>query len=145
MIWDEFWQFNAADPLDQDLYMANVRDKILNFRNHPSLVIWCARNEAYPPKYLDDAVRYALAELDPLRHYQSNSGGGGGCNSGGPYEWQTPVDYYRFSESKKFNKKETFKTEIGPQSIPTLESIQGMMPEKDWTSITDAWAEHNFK
>ena len=65
MIWDEFWQFNAADPLDQDLYMANVRDKILNFRNHPSLVIWCARNEAYPPKYLDDAVRYALAELDP--------------------------------------------------------------------------------
>ena len=144
MIWDEFWQFNAADPLDQDLYMANVRDKILNFRNHPSLVIWCARNEAYPPKYLDDAVRYALAELDPLRHYQSNSGGGGGCNSGGPYEWQTPVDYYRFSESKKFNKKETFKTEIGPQSIPTLESIQGMMPEKDWTSITDAWAEHNF-
>ena len=29
MIWDEFWQFNAADPLDQDLYMANVRDKIL--------------------------------------------------------------------------------------------------------------------
>ncbi|WP_418496163.1 glycosyl hydrolase 2 galactose-binding domain-containing protein [Coprobacter sp.] len=144
MIWDEFWQFNAADPLDQDLYMANVRDKILNFRNHPSLVIWCARNEAYPPKYLDDAVRYVLAELDPLRHYQSNSGGGGGCNSGGPYEWQTPVDYYRFSESKKFNKKETFKTEIGPQSIPTLESIQGMMPEKDWTSITDAWAEHNF-
>lgn len=49
-----------------------------------------------------------------------------------------------FPKVKKFNKKETFKTEIGPQSIPTLESIQGMMPEKDWTSITDAWAEHNF-
>lgn len=144
MLWDEFWQFNAADPLDQDLYLANVRDKVITFRNHPSLVVWCARNEAAPPKYLDDDVRYILAELDPLRHYQPNSGGGLGCNSGGPYEWQTPGDYYRFSEKKNFNRRETFKTEIGPQSIPTIESIEGMMPEKDWNSITDAWAEHNF-
>ena len=28
--------------------MANVRDKILRFRNHPSIVLWCARNEGYP-------------------------------------------------------------------------------------------------
>lgn len=144
LVWDEFFQFNSADPLDQDLYMANVRDKVLRIRNHPSIAVWCGRNEAYPPKYLDDAVRYLLAEIDPYRHYQSNSGGGYGCNSGGPYEWQTPVDYYRFSEGKRFNKKETFKTEIGAMSVPTLESIQGMMPEKDWYSITDAWAEHNF-
>ena len=144
MVWDEFWQFNAADPLDHDLYMANVQDKVLTFRNHPSLVIWCARNEAYPPEYLDNDVRNLLAVLDPARHYQSNSGGGYGCNSGGPYEWQTPSDYNMFSEKKNFNRRETFKTEIGPQSIPTLESIQGMMPEKDWTSVTDAWAERNF-
>ncbi|GAB6012783.1 glycosyl hydrolase 2 galactose-binding domain-containing protein [Viscerimonas tarda] len=144
MLWDEFFQFNSADPLDQDLFMANVRDKTLRFRNHPSIVIWCGRNEAYPPKYLDDAVRYLLAKLDPLRWYQANSGGGRGCNSGGPYDWVTPTEYYRFSEKSNFNKKETFKTEIGAQSIPTLESIQGMMPEKDWTSITDAWAEKNF-
>lgn len=144
LVWDEFFQFNSADPLDQDLYMANVRDKVLRIRNHPSIAVWCGRNEAQPPKYLDDAVRYLLIELDPLRFYQPNSGGGRGCNSGGPYEWQTPVDYYKFSESKRFNKKESFKTEIGAMSVPTLESIQGMMPEKDWNSITDAWAEHNF-
>jgi hypothetical protein len=29
-------------------------------------------------------------------------------------------------------------------SVPTLESIQGMMPEKDWETINDDWAEHDF-
>ena len=144
LVWDEFWQFNSVDPLDHSLFMANVRDKVLRIRNHPSIAIWCGRNEADPPKYLDDAVRNMLIELDPCRFYQSNSGGGRGCNSGGPYEWQTPTDFYCFSDLKKFNKKETFKTEIGAMSVPTLESIQGMMPEKDWMGITDAWAEHNF-
>ena len=144
LVWDEFFQFNNADPIDHDLYMANVRDKVLRTRNHPSIAVWCGRNEAYPPKYLDDAVRFLLAEIDPSRHYQPNSGGGLGCNSGGPYEWQYPVDYYCFDEKKNFNKNETFKTEIGAMSVPTLESILGMMPEQDWDGITDAWAEHNF-
>ena len=144
LLWDEFFQFNTANPLDLDLYLANCRDKILRFRNHPSIAIWCGRNEAYPPKYLDDALRGLLTDLDPARFYQSNSGGGRGVNSGGPYDWQTPGDYDHFSEKKNFNKKETFKTEIGAISIPTLESIQGMMPEKDWNTIDDDWAEHDF-
>jgi len=144
LLWDELFQFNSADPLDLDLYLANCRDKVLRFRNHPSIALWCARNEATPPKYLDDAVRGMLTELDAGRWYQSNSGGGFGTNSGGPYDWQTPTDYYHFSERKNFNKKETFKTEIGGISVPTLESIQGMMPEKDWNTINDDWAEHDF-
>ncbi|MDD4921955.1 MAG: malectin domain-containing carbohydrate-binding protein [Bacteroidales bacterium] len=144
LLWDEFFQFNTADPLDLDLYMANVRDKTLRFRNHPCIAVWCGRNEAYPPKYLDDAVRDVLKDLDPSRWYQSNSGGGRGANSGGPYDLQTPIDYYLFSEKKNFNKDESFKTEIGGISIPTLESVQGMMPEKDWNTINDDWAEHDF-
>lgn len=144
LLWDELFQFNSADPLDLDLYMANCRDKVLRFRNHPSIALWCARNEATPPKYLDDAVRGMLTELDSGRWYQSNSGGGFGTNSGGPYDWQTPGDFYNFAEKKNFNTKETFKTEIGAISIPTLESIQGMMPEKDWNTINDDWAEHDF-
>lgn len=144
LLWDEFFQFNNADPGDLGLYMANCRDKILRYRNHPSVAVWCGRNENYPPPYLDDALRNALTELDPQRWYQSNSGGGRGANSGGPYDWTTPTEYYLFSESKKFNKKETFKTEIGAISIPTIESIKGMMPEKDWYTVNDDWAEHDF-
>ena len=144
LLWDEFFQFNSADPLDLDLYIDNCRDKILRYRNHASIAIWCGRNEQTPPKYIDDALRGLLVELDSARWYQSNSGGGFGANSGGPYEWQAPEDFYGFSESKKFNKKETFKTEIGAISIPTLESIQGMMPAKDLDNINDDWAEHDF-
>ena len=107
LVWDEFFQFNTADPLDLDLYLANARDKVLRIRNHPSIAVWCGRNEATPPKYLDDALRYLLTDLDPARWCQSNSGGGRGCNSGGPYDWQTPGDFYLFAEKKNFNKKET--------------------------------------
>ncbi len=144
MLWDEFFQFNNADPVDTALYMANVRDKVLRYRNHPSVVLWCSRNEATPTKYLDDAVRYMLVETDPSRHYQSNSGGGYGFNSGGPYDWTPPVRLQRYFEDPRFNKRETFKTEIGGFSVPTLESIQGMFPKSEWDGITDSWAEHNF-
>lgn len=43
-----------------------------------------------------------------------------------------------------FGSNEIFKTEIGSVSIPTLESIHGMMPEKDWEVINDDWAEHDL-
>jgi hypothetical protein len=139
LVWDEFFQPNPADgpdPDDFDTYMANVREKILRFRNHPSIVLWCARNEGYPPKEIDAALRILMAELEPTRLYQANSADGRGVNSHGPYHWRTPREFYVFDEA--------FKTEIGSVSVPTLESIHGMMPEKDWETINDDWAEHDF-
>lgn len=142
MLWEEFWQF--AEPQNNLVYLANMRDKILNYRNHPSIVLWCGRNEATPPKYLNDRMRALVMELDPLRHYQANSGDKLGFNSGGPYDWMPTVFYQRYLEAPNFNKNETFKTEIGALSVPTIESIQGMFPESEWYGITDSWAEHNF-
>ncbi|NNM84737.1 MAG: glycoside hydrolase family 2, partial [Phycisphaerales bacterium] len=144
LVWDEFFQFNDWNPIYFDRYMNNCRDKVLRIRNHPCIAVWCGRNEAAPPKYLDEALRNLFTELDPDRWYQSSSGGGRGVNSGGPYDWQTPQNYYRFSELKNFNRRETFKTEIGAISVPTIESIQGMMPPEDCTAINDDWAEHDF-
>lgn len=139
LLWDEFFQPNPSDgpdPTDLDTYMANVRDKILRFRNHPSIAIWCARNEGYPPKAIDDALRTLMAELEPTRLYQANSADGRGVHSGGPYHWRTPREFYVYDEA--------FKTEIGSVSVPTLESVHGMMPQKDWEIINDDWAEHDF-
>ena len=139
LVWDEFFQPNPADgpdPDDFDTYMANVREKILRFRNHASIVLWCARNEGYPPKEIDAALRTLMAELEPTRLYQANSADGRGVNSHGPYHWRTPREFYVFDEA--------FKTEIGSVSVPTIESIHGMMPEKDWETINDDWAEHDF-
>ena len=139
LLWDEFFQPNPGDGpnvTNLDLYIANVREKILRFRNHPSIAIWCARNEGYPPKEIDQSLRRLMAELEPTRLYQPSSTAGHGVNSGGPYCWRPPAAYYEFGEA--------FKTEIGSVSIPTLESIHGMMPEKDWEIINDDWAEHDL-
>ncbi|MDE3105808.1 MAG: glycoside hydrolase family 2 [Acidobacteriota bacterium] len=140
LLWDEFFQPNPSDgpdPSDLQTYLANVRDKILRYRNHPSIAIWCARNEGYPPKVIDDRLRTMMAELEPVRLYQPSSTDGKGVISHGPYHWRTPREFYEYTN-------EPFKTEIGSMSVPTLESIQGMMPEKDWTTINDDWAQHDF-
>ncbi len=141
LVWDEFFQPNPSDgpnPTDLDSYMANVRDKMLRFRNHPCVALWCARNEGNAPEEIDTRLRAVMSELDPARLYQGSSTNGRGVHSGGPYFWRAPQDYYVFPAT------EAFKTEIGSVSIPTLESIQGMMPEKDWSVINDDWAEHDL-
>ena len=140
LIWDEFFQPNPSDgpdPTDLDTYMANVRDKILRYRNHPSIMLWCARNEGFPPKEIDDRLRVLMAELEPTRRYQPSSTSGGGVRSNGPYHWRTPREFYKIGD-------DFFKTETGAMSVPTLESIHGMLEKKDWEMITDAWAEHDF-
>ncbi len=140
MVWDEFFQPNPGDgpnPTDLDTYIANVRDKVLRYRNHPSIILWCARNEGYPPPEIDAALRKVLAELEPTRRYQPSSTDGAGVRSHGPYSWRTPREFYKITD-------DYFKTETGTVSVPTLESIHGMMPQKDWESINDDWAQHDF-
>jgi len=140
LIWDEFFQPNPSDgpdPDDLNTYMANVRDKILRYRNHPAIAVWCARNEGFPPKEIDDKLRVLMAELEPTRRYQPSSTSGAGVRSHGPYNWRTPREFYKITD-------DFFKTETGSMSVPTLESIHGMMPQKDWEMITDDWAEHDF-
>ncbi|MFZ3214937.1 MAG: sugar-binding domain-containing protein [Candidatus Acidiferrales bacterium] len=139
LLWDEFFQPNpndGPDPTDIPTYLANVTDKVLRYRNHPSIAIWCARNEGYPPKELDDTLHTLMDHLDPTRLYQSNSSAGRGVASHGPYYWRSPRFFYVI--------KESFKTETGSVSIPTIESIQGMMPQKDWETINDDWAQHDM-
>jgi mannosylglycoprotein endo-beta-mannosidase len=139
LLWDEFFQPNpndGPDVADIPTYIANVTDKVVRYRNHPSIAVWCARNEGDPPKELDDQLKTLMSRLDPTRLFQSNSADGRGVSSHGPYYWRSPRFFYALNES--------FKTETGSVSIPTIESIQGMMPQKDWESINDDWAQHDM-
>jgi hypothetical protein len=139
LVWDEFFQPNPDDgpnPDDVQTYLANVRDKILRFRNHPSIALWCGRNEGFPPPAINHALETMLPELDPTRLYQPSSTAGRGVISHGPYYWRVPRAFYAYDAP--------FKTETGSVSIPTLESIHGMMPEKDWETIDNDWAEHDL-
>ncbi|MFZ0690734.1 MAG: sugar-binding domain-containing protein [Acidobacteriaceae bacterium] len=139
LIWDEFFQPNPSDGPNPDnlpVYLANVQDKILRFRNHPSIALWCARNEGYPPPEIHNALEKMIPALDPARLYQPSSTAGRGVMSAGPYYWREPENFYVPDAP--------FKTETGSMSVPTLESIHGMMPQKDWETINDDWAEHDF-
>jgi hypothetical protein len=139
LLWDEFFQPNPSDgpnPDDLPIYLANVRDKILRFRNHPSIALWCARNEGYPPPEINQALEKMIPDLDPARLYQPSSTAGRGVMSSGPYYWREPEAFYVPDAP--------FKTETGSMSVPTLESIHGMMPQKDWEVINDDWAAHDF-
>ncbi|HEX4309483.1 MAG TPA: glycoside hydrolase family 2 TIM barrel-domain containing protein [Acidobacteriaceae bacterium] len=139
LLWDEFFQPNPSDGPNPDnlpVYLANVHDKIVRYRNHPSIALWCARNEGFPPPEIDAALRKMIPELDPARLYQPSSTSGRGVHSGGPYYWREPRAFYVFDAP--------FKTETGSMSVPTLESIHGMMPEKDWETINDDWGAHDF-
>jgi hypothetical protein len=139
LIWDEFFQPNPSDgpnPDDLTVYLANVKDKILRYRNHPSIALWCARNEGYPPPEIHDALSKMIPELDPARLYQPSSTAGRGVMSAGPYDWRDPAAYYQPDAP--------FKTETGSVSVPTIESIHAMMPEKDWETIDDDWGAHDL-
>ena len=140
MVWDEFFQANPANglnPLDAQLYLSNVRDKLLRFRNHPSIVVWCGRNEGAPPPEIDRGNAQIVKELDQSRYYQSSSTAGNGVVSGGGgYGWREPRLFY--------GNYPAFNTEVGSASIPTLEAIQSWMPAKDLFDLNfpnDAWAE----
>jgi hypothetical protein len=139
LIWDEFFQPNPSDgpnPDDLQTYLANVKDKILQVRNHPSIALWCARNEGYPPPEIANVLNKMIPELDPVRLYQPSSTAGRGVESHGPYYWREPSAFYVYDAP--------FKTETGSVSVPTLESIHAMMPEKDWETINDDWAQHDL-
>ena len=78
MVWNDFWastQDYNTEPLDIPLFLDNARDTVLRFRNHPSIVMWCGRNEGVPSPILNEGLidvtqqvrRHALllAELEP--------------------------------------------------------------------------------
>jgi hypothetical protein len=144
LVWDEFFYTSSEGPppLNHQRWLDNVTDTVLRYRHHPSIAVWCGGNEGAPPVELDQGAKKIVATLDPDRHYQSSSGDENGVASGGPYDWQNPEAYFENTASPGV---QPFKDEIGSDSIPTLESVQSMMPKPDWESVNDDWMEHNFR
>ena len=103
--------------------------RLVNYGMSPALK--AAFEQVYSAPYI---VKMLMAELEPTRRYQPSSTSGAGVRSHGPYYWRTPREFYTITD-------DFFKTETGSMSVPTLESIHGMMPKKDWEMITDDWAD----
>ncbi len=140
VIMQDFWLANpwdGPDPDDNALFMSNVRDTVLRIRNHPSVGLYCGRNEGYPPKTLDDGIRRTLAELHPGIHYIPSSADDV-VSGHGPYQ-AMPHKYY-------FTQRATpqFHSEMGMPNIVTMESLRLMMEEKDMWPQGRLWGLHDF-
>jgi hypothetical protein len=140
MVWQDFWLANpwdGPDPADNDLFMRNVNDLVLRIRNHPSIGLYCGRNEGDPPKPLDDGIKKVLAEKHPGLHYISNSAARV-VSGGGPYMAMPLSFYFTFGADTKLH------SEMGLPNISPMESVRMMMPESALWPQGLAWGLHDF-
>ncbi len=140
VVWQDFWLANPLDgpnPDDNDLFLRNVKDYVLRIRNHPSVGLYCGRNEGNPPQPIDDGIRKRLAALQPDVHYISNSAFGV-VSGGGPYGVQTPRYYFQYRATPKLH------SELGMPNIVGIDSLRQMMPGSAlWPQGLD-WGLHDF-
>ena len=140
VIWQDFWLANPVDgpdPTDNDLFLRNVKDFVLRIRNHPSVGLYCGRNEGDPPKPIDGGIREILPEIHPGLHYISNSAWGV-VSGGGPYAAQTARYYFKNRATPKLH------SELGMPNIVTIDSLRQMMPESALWPQGLEWGLHDF-
>lgn len=139
MVWQDFWLANpwdGPDPDDETMFMQNARDVISRIRRHPSVALYCGRNEGYPPASLQKALKEAVASLHPQLSYIGSSADDV-VSGHGPYGLM-PTAWYFANLSAKFHSEE------GMQNIPTWESVQRFLGSDRLMTETDAWGQHDF-
>ncbi len=139
LVWNDFWITgdDTVGPLDSLLFMNNARETVLRFRNHPSIAIWCPRNEAFAPKELEKPLARLISENDVTRHYHGQSRF---LNMGtsGPWNYFEDPSYYFVERAYGFN------TEMGSFAIPTASTIRKFIAPEDLWPINDVWAYHDL-
>lgn len=140
LVWNDFWLstegFNL-NPLDEDLFMRNAVDVVRRFRHHPSIAIWCPRNEGYATETLERRLSAMIQKEDITRRYHPNSRQ---CNlrHSGPWHYYKDAAVYYSYDAHGFN------SELGSPSVPTAASMRKMMPEADLWPISDTWHYHDL-
>ena len=140
VVWQDFWLANpwdGPDPDDNAMFLGNVKDYVRRIRNHPSIGLYCGRNEGYPPKPLDDGIRQTLAELHPGLHYISSSADDV-VSGHRPYQ-AIPVKQYFIERATT-----RFHSEMGMPNIVTMDSLRLMMPESAMWPQGGMWGLHDF-
>ena len=139
LVWNDFWgstQNYNAEPGDPDLFVENARDTVRRYRNHPSIALWCGRNEGVPPPVLNEKLIRMLHEEDGTRFY-SPSSNQVNLRPSGPYHWVEPSLYF-----SKLNRG--FAVELGISSFPTREAFEHTVAPADRWPMSDAWAYHDW-
>jgi len=139
LVLNDFWestqdfQMEAEDPA---LFLANARDVISRYRNHPSIAVWFGRNEGVPQPILNQGLADLVATLDGTRYYTGSSNSVN-LQGSGPYNYRPPEDY--FTELAR-----GFSVEVGTPSLATLEALKASIPPADRWPLNDTYAYHDW-
>jgi len=139
LILNDFWvstQDFQVEPQDPALFLANARDVISRYRNHPSIAVWFGRNEGVPQPILNEGLADLVATLDGTRHYTGSSNSIN-LQGSGPYNYRPPEQY--FTELAR-----GFSVEVGTPSLATLESLRASIPAADLWPLGDTYAYHDW-
>ena len=140
LVWNDFWLSSngySAPPSDAERWLANSADTIKRFRNHACIAVWCGRNEGNPPDWLEKPFKAQLQALDGTRAYEPSSNSGSHLMGSGPWTYKDPVWYFK-------DHAHGFTTELGINSVPTLDAIKAMLDPSQYWPTNDAWAYHDF-
>ncbi|MDR0428303.1 MAG: glycoside hydrolase family 2, partial [Dysgonamonadaceae bacterium] len=140
LVWNDFWittENSNVDPNDHRLFMKNATDVVRRFRNHPSIAVWCPRNEGFAPKDLEKALSEMIAREDPTRHYHGQSRYLN-MRGSGPWNYFKDISQYYTSNARGFN------TEMGCHAIPTAKTLEKFIAPEDRWPINDVWAYHDL-
>ena len=139
LVWNDFWlstQDWNLDPTDSALFLANARDTISRFRHHPSIAVWCGRNEGVPSPAINEGLDTLIRTLDGTRYYSPNSRHINLAESG-PWHYS---DTFKFFTTRGRG----FSTELGLPSPPPADTIRSMLAPADHWPPNDAWAYHDW-
>ncbi len=171
MYWETFyqcWRMYPGDtatennPVDHKLALREAQDIIIRYRNHPSLVIWCAANEVTVAEDIYNPLKKYVYDLDGTRPFLAASSTSwdidkftpyikpdlplGTTDDGDPdYNWN-PEHFY-FDKILEVD-KQAFRNELGVASVPVYSSLKKFIPRfsTDTKSaifpLDSTWAEH---
>ncbi len=141
MVWQDFWLANPADgpdPYYPEMFIANAEDYVKRIRSHASIGLYCGRNEGYPPKQIDDALRRIVKEEHPGLHYISSSADDV-VSGHGPYRMLPAKTYFTLETGN-----DKFHSERGMPNVLTYESfLRTYSPEGIWPQ-SDEWGMHDY-
>lgn len=139
MVMNDFWQSTQnfqVEPQDPQLFLANARDTVSRYRNHPSIILWFGRNEGVPHPVLNEGLDDAVAELDGTRWFTGSSNVVN-LQGSGPYNYRPPAGYFTDLATG-------FSVETGTPSLSTLESVKASIPQADRWPLSDTLAYHDW-
>jgi Exo-beta-D-glucosaminidase Ig-fold domain/Concanavalin A-like lectin/glucanases superfamily/Glycosyl hydrolases family 2/Glycosyl hydrolases family 2, sugar binding domain/Glycosyl hydrolases family 2, TIM barrel domain len=139
LVLNDFWastQDFQLEPQDPQLFLANARDVISRYGNHPSIAVWFGRNEGVPQPIINEGLADLTASLDGTRYYTGSSNSIN-LQGSGPYNYRPPEQY--FTELAR-----GFSVEVGTPSLSTLESLRASIPGPDQWPLSDTYAYHDW-